>query len=296
MIMKHNVQVTILLLVFFVIAQILGLTFLGLAMDVKQSETGEYNITYQDTAVGERPDFEPETSFYSIIIAIALGTGLALLLIKFKLMKIWKIWFFLAVFASISISLGTFLPKLLVFAFAATLAILKLFRPNIITQNLSELLIYPGIAIIFVPMLNVFWMFMLLIAISLYDMYAVWKSKHMIKMALFQSKSQTFAGLLIPYQKVKSQKNSKKKTETVTAILGGGDIAFPMLFAGTIMTDLVLKGVPKFIAGLQASSIIIGATIALTLLFFKGKEDRFYPAMPFLTLGCVLGYLFLLIL
>ncbi len=45
---------------------------------------------------------------------------------------------------------------------------------------------YTGIAILFVPILNVFWMIILLIVISIYDAYAVWKSKHMVKMANFQ--------------------------------------------------------------------------------------------------------------
>ena len=89
-------------------------------------------------------------------------------------------------------------------------------------------------------------------------MYAVWKSKHMVKMAKFQTKSNIFAGLMLPYQKktgkvvsavTKTEKKEsaphtaiEKKKELKTAILGGGDVAFPLLFAG-----VVLKSTGSFI-------------------------------------------------
>ncbi|MBS3145707.1 hypothetical protein J4414_02800 [Candidatus Woesearchaeota archaeon] len=113
-----------------------------------------------------------------------------------------------------------------------------------------------------------------MILISIYDMYAVWKSKHMIKLAKFQSKLKTFAGLFIPYEKNKA------------AILGGGDIAFPLLFAGVVLLE---KGLYPSIL------IIVYSALALFLLFLFGKKKKFYPAMPFISLGCFLGYLVSLI-
>ena len=105
-------------------------------------------------------------------------------------------------------------------------------------------------------------------------MYAVWKSKHMIKLAKFQTKLKTFAGLFIPYAKNK------------VALLGGGDIAFPLLFAGAV---LLQKGLYSSIL------VIIYSALALTLLFLFGKKKKFYPAMPFISLGCFIGYLISLI-
>lgn len=298
--MKHTMSVTVLLLVFFVLAQLIGLGIMSLGIEVEITSSGERVVEYKETAIGERPDFEPGTSFISIIIAILVGTALALMLIKFKMLKVWRIWFFLAILIAMTISIGTLLPSLIAFFVALVLAALKIFRPGIITHNITELLIYPGIALLFVPILNVFWMFMLLLIISAYDMYAVWKSKHMIKLAKFQANSRTFAGLLIPYQRVKrvskKTKGKVKKVKIQNAILGGGDIAFPMLFAGVVMTSLINHGLTKLIALVYTLPIILCITIALALLFFKGKKDRYYPAMPFLTLGCVAGYVILQIL
>ena len=46
--------------------------------------------------------------------------------------------------------------------------------------------------------MNIFSASILLVLISLYDMYAVWKSRHMVAMAKFQSSSNLFAGISIP--------------------------------------------------------------------------------------------------
>ena len=137
----------------------------------------------------------------------------------------------------------------------------------------------------------------LLLAISIYDMYAVWHSKHMVTMAEFQTKTQTFAGVFIPYN-VKSEKKPIKgaikikldhKTELVpkNAVLGGGDIAFPLLFSAVVM---------KSTGFLIATIIPVFATIALGCLLYFAKKDRFYPAMPFISLGCAVGYAVILVI
>ena len=65
-----------------------------------------------------------------------------------------------------------------------------------------------------------------------------WKSKHMVAMAQFQTKSGIFAGVLLPYKMPKlslRKKKHKNKKLVKTAILGGGDIGFPLIFSGVIM-------------------------------------------------------------
>ncbi len=129
-------------------------------------------------------------------------------------------------------------------------------------------------------------------------MFAVWKSKHMIKLAKMQSCSGVFAGLSIPYKVKKGKlniplfkKTKTKKTKKIkSAILGGGDIVFPIIFSGVIFQNLLFI-YPTNIALLKTLIITITTTIALSLLLIKSKKNRFYPAMPFITAGCFLGYL-----
>jgi len=140
---------------------------------------------------------------------------------------------------------------------------------------------------------------MLLIVISIYDFIAVYKTGHMIQMAKFQSKSKVFAGLVIPYEKVKiptegkSLKTSAQGKKSKVAVLGGGDIGFTLIFAGVVMKDLMLK--ETILAGFLKTSVIpVFVSIALLILLIKGQENKFYPAMPVLSLGCLLGYLVVL--
>ena len=121
---------------------------------------------------------------------------------------------------------------------------------------------------VFAPVLSVSTVFILLILISIYDMIAVWKTKHMVKLAKFQTKMKVFAGLLVPYGKK-------------MAILGGGDIGFTLLFAGVVLLST---------GWIDALIIVLSVSIALGLLLFLSKKDRFYPAMPYLTVGCFIGY------
>ena len=59
-------------------------------------------------------------------------------------------------------------------------------------------------------------------------------------------------------------------------------LAFVGVFLGTVIG--VLPGIGPMTG------------IALLILLMKGDKDKFYPAMPFLSVGCLIGYgIFLLL-
>ena len=93
---------------------------------------------------------------------------------------------------------------------------------------------------------------------------------------------------------VEKEKKNEKETRGKIAVLCGGDIGFPLLFAGVVMKDLMLKNV-ELIGFLKALIIPVFVTLALLYLLLKGKEDKFYPAMPYITVGCVVGYFVILL-
>jgi presenilin-like A22 family membrane protease len=282
------------MLLFFA-AQIVGLFLLNKSIaSVDIDESGEIAVTYSDTLYG-RPELEGSDSFTYTLSMIFVGTAILLFLIKFRLYKVWKAWFFLAIFGALSISFAVLLPEILAISIALVFAYLKLYKPNIIVHNITEVFMYAGIAILIAPLFTVFWMLMMLLVISVYDAIAVWKSKHMIKLAKAQADSKMFAGLLIPYTKkhksikVKIPKGMQEKG-IKTAILGGGDIAFPLLFAGSVMTSLIENNISNNIAFLLSLLIPLFSGIALLVLLLKSQKDKFYPAMPFITIGCLTGY------
>ena len=329
--MKHEFKVTLFLIALFAIAQIVGLVILRASLLETFDESGNREVVFDQSKVGEVPVMSGLSFLIYISAGVAIGTALVLLLLKFKKANWWRAWFFLAVFIAINYALKTFLPVVLAVVIAFALAVWKIYKPNIVVHNTSEVLMYSGIAVFLVPLLNsmenssvlglpgnIFWASLLLVIISVYDFIAVFKSKHMVSMAKFQAESQVFAGLFIPYtakapapqvlerrlsEAIKKSGPKKElklpelpaEAEKKTAILGGGDIAFPLIFSGTILFHLA-----KSMAIQQAfnlSLIVAGTTtLAIALLFFAAKKDKFYPAMPMVSAGCFIGYGIILLL
>ena len=296
--MKHTVPVTATLILAFLFIQVFGLFALSLNTVVEVAPGGTITVTHEDTVIGERPPIEGWVSLAYMLLGILIGTSLVLLFMRLGEFRLWKGLYFFAVWLASSITLGVFISAYVALAVGIALAILETSRKNVLIHNAVELLIYPGIAIIFVPLFSIFWAILLLLAISAYDMFAVWKSKHMISLATFQAESQAFAGFVIPYGrkgrpsvKAALPKKLTGKGEYRTAILGGGDIAFPLVFAGVVMDWLIkTMGLAKGAALLESSVISLFAALALLLLFMKAGKDRFYPAMPFITAGCFAGF------
>lgn len=287
--MKHTLKITLILVALFFLTQLFGLgiisEYINVEKTLEEKETVKDGVIIKEQVIVEkqvwdnlpydveRPKFEGSGSYIAIIISILIATFIALLLIRYEAIILWKIWFFSSVWFTLSIAFNAFILQSVAVLLAFALAYLKTFKPNFIMHNFTELFIYGGLAVIFVPVLNLSSILILLFLISIYDMYAVWKSKHMIKMAKFQTKLKLFAGLLIPYDKNK------------TAILGGGDLGFPLLFTGVIFKT----------QGLESLFVILFTTIALLLLLLKSEKGKYYPAMPFLSIGCLAGYLITLL-
>tara|TARA_Y100000310_G_scaffold186269_1_gene186346 strand:- start:5889 stop:6659 length:771 start_codon:yes stop_codon:yes gene_type:complete len=255
--MKHNIKIILILISLFVIAQLIGLYV--------ANQTLPYGV--------ERPKLNEETSFLPIFIMILILSLFIYLLSKFKLVLVWKIWFFIAVILTLYISFSAFIPALLAFLLGIALAIYKVFKPNIIVHNFTEVFIYGALASLFFQAFSILSISILLILISIYDVIAVWKTKHMVKLAKFQAEAKIFAGLMVPYKKG-------------VGLLGGGDIGLPLLFTAIAMKEF----------GYYSLIITLTITISLALLFFLAKKKKFYPAMPPLTIGCFVGYFILKLL
>ena len=230
-----------------------------------------------------------------IIFAFVIAIAILFLLMKFKIELFLKLWFMFVIILSLGITFNAILPQAkyvstIALIIAIPLTISKVYGRDIIIHNLTELLIYPGIASVFVPLLNIWTLIGLLILISIYDMWAVWKSGIMQKMAKYQMNNlKIFSGFFIPYiskeirLKIKKMKKSdlnKKKIAVNLAVLGGGDIVFPIVTSGVIL---------KFWGIGPAILTIFGATIGLISLLIYSEKKKFYPAMPFITIGILIA-------
>lgn len=297
--MKHNLKITIMLLVMFILTQLIGLCVVNFYLNPGQT------IPY---GFDQSKNIEPVSFFIQLIFSFVIAIILVLLLMKIKSNILIKIWFFIVVvfalaitFNAISLALGLNLGPAnwigvilgLIFAY------FKIYKRNIFVHNFTELLIYPGVATLFVVILNLPIAIILLLIVSVYDMWAVWKSKLMVKMAKYQINSLgIFGGFMIPYADKKTKnkirllklkyknlipkkviKNSRIKIHM--AILGGGDLVFSLIAAGVFFKTY------HSIAGTLIVTLF--TFLALLFLFIIGKKKKPYPAMPYLTTGILIG-------
>ena len=309
--MKHEVKITALLLLMFLATQLIGLAVIDayspktvtstLSNGTQITEVKNVSIPYGM----QPPEMEPKIGFANIAIALVIAIFIFFLLMKIQAATLIRAWFTFVSIITMSIALNAILMRffginsdlaIVALILSLPLTFFKIFKRNLIVHNFTELLIYPGLAVIFVPILNVWTIIVLLLIISVYDMYAVWKSKFMVGLAKYQIENlKIFTGFFIPYltkdqiMKFKKAKGKLKrgKVKVSLAILGGGDVAFPLIFAGVMLRT----------AGLIPALIIIGcSTLALLALFAYSRKGKFYPAMPFLTAGCLVGWLITLLL
>jgi len=300
--MKYNARLTLILLGMFVLVQLISLYIVGFYL--------ENPIPY---GFNHTQDISEQPSFTINFLASFLSSFIIAVLLIFFLMKLkyaWfmRIWFFIVVSLTSAITLNAIFMQLglsfsavLGLIFGAVSSYFKTFKKNMITQNLTELLIYPGLASVFVNILNLPVAITILILISIYDIWAVWHSGIMQKMAKYQiNEVGVFTGFLIPHatKKIKDKikalklkynnkiplkviKNSKIKINL--AILGGGDIAFSAVASGVFL---------KTTSNIYAALIVtLFTTLALAYLFIFGKKKKYYPAMPYLTAGMFIGML-----
>ena len=279
--MKHTLNITLVLVLMFLLTQAIGLAVIHAYKTIQLP----YGM--------QPPEIKPEISFWSILISIFLAVSFVFLLMKIHAGWVIKLWFFSVISIALAITfnalLQNFVPfsRILALSFGIFFSYIKIFKRNIIFHNLTELLIYPGIAAIFIPLLSLFSVSALLIFISIYDIYAVWYSGFMQKMAKFQIKElKFFAGFFIPYIKggLKEARQAKKgkKIKISLAILGGGDVVFPILASGVVLNSWGL---------LPAVIVTLFSTLGLVSLFINARKGEFYPAMPFISAGCFLGLL-----
>ena len=312
--MKHNPKILLIVLSLFVFTQLVGLYVVNYYSPTVVVDNYQQNVTSPNQLPFglEPPPVNNQVNIWITLLyilpAFAIAIVIFFVLSRLKAEIILKGWFFLVMTIALSVSLISFIPGfqyawIVALAIAAPLIFLRIYKKNIILHNITETLIYPGIAAIFVALLStpenpnrgVYSMIALLIIISFYDMWAVWHSGIMQKMAKFQiNKLRIFGGFFVPYvskkmrDKIKKMKKTKKGREKKIrinfALLGGGDVVFPMIMSGVVLRRFGFAGI--FGINLPAASllIILGAVLGLSGLLIFGKKKP-YPAMPFISLG-----------
>ncbi|MFH1787086.1 MAG: presenilin family intramembrane aspartyl protease [archaeon] len=227
-------------------------------------------------------------------LGMLFATLLILFIIKYLNRKIvFQMLFAWLIFVGSLFVFGS----VLIFPLAALLAGLvvaaRFLMPRVWVQNVAMILSIAGIS----PQLAMYFGTPTIIAIlllaSAYDYYAVFKTKHMIKMFESLMKHETPFTFVIPAKGSMSGEvngklhKKKKKGQREYYLLGTGDIAFPTIFVVALLADY---------SPLSAAFAFAGAIVGMIvdhLILMKMKTA--IPALPAIAVCSIAAFLLSLV-
>ncbi len=252
---KKNSQVFLLLAIFFIITQSIGLfvtsTLISLNVEAKLF-TEDVN--------------DPINAIY-LFLVILLMTGIILLILKFRKQNSF-LWIIegLAVLSTSLIVFSAVFPNNDLIAIALTLIIFVLRytnRENVLIRNIVSVIAISGagamvgISIGLVPVL----VFIFILAI--YDLVAVFGTKHMVSLGKAVSKNNFAFTISMPTKQHKFE-------------LGNGDLVIPLVTASSIIASGWFNN-NYLVSGFVLISSFIGLVIAIHIVSSKKIA---LPALP----------------
>ncbi len=193
----------------------------------------------------------------------------------------------IAIFAGSQTVLLVFFKDIIISALLAIIISFLVLRTKIVLiHNIGIILALAGIgATLGVSLTPISVVFILLI-LSFYDIIAVYKTRHMIKMAQDMIKSQAIFGLVLPQEMKGWFENLEKvRPGEQFVILGSGDIVMPLVLISSVIP----------FHGLASGLIVLAFSLAgmfLTyVLFMNQKTRKPMAALPPIAVMSIIGYI-----
>jgi len=215
---------------------------------------------------------------------------IATLIIIFILKYVKKPWliqglFYFAILEGLLIFSKAYFTYPAYLYFLVFLVIVWLIYKNVFVHNIVIVFAVSAISVIFGLSLSPSMAIIILLILAIYDFWAVYKTKHMIKMFKGLSESKVHFSLIIP-EKYKGifTKLKDVKMNSEFLFLGTGDLAIPAIF---VVSALKISITTAFYTSLGA---ILGLIILYTL-FVVQEHRKPMPGLPPIIMGCLVGYL-----
>jgi len=230
-------------------------------------------------------------SWWQFLLAFGIGTAVILGLIRIMHGgMLLRIFFLLALFSGIFITMNIFLSNVWSLIFSLLLVAAYGFYPYVWFHNLVLILTLPGIAAVLGASITPYAAVILLIFMSVYDYIAVYKTKHMVKMAKAMIAGRAIFAMIYPehWHGFKVHLNKAHPGEGFM-MLGTGDFVFPIIMATSAFS----------ISAVAAWTVLIISLLGLLLMhliFSLQKVRRPMPALPPLAAFAILGFVLAIIL
>ncbi len=235
------------------------------------------------------PPYHPaQIEIPEFLISFFVATLLLLILLElFRGKFLFEIFFASAIIYGSQGHLGIIFAKINAFLASIAITVLRFIYPRIWTQNFAIILAISGIAASLGLAVKPLMAAIILILLSIYDIIAVYKTRHMVKLFKGMAKRGALLALIVPNSfllwngKFESI-TEKNKDEFI--FLGTGDLALPLFLAVSV-----------FPYGTQYSlGVIFGACFGLAadhLVFIGQKIRKPIPALPAIALFSIIGCL-----
>jgi presenilin-like A22 family membrane protease len=251
--------------------------------------------------------FEDPTSVANPFIFIAIllvFTGLLLLLIKYRQVKVMSAIIGISIFltfgyifaALVPLVLGDTAEATIVTLILSIIAMVLLYKyPEWYVIDSLGILIGAGVASIFGVSLDILPVVVLLILLAVYDAISVYKTKHMITLAEGVIDLKTPILFVIPKRRGYSFIRDgigklDEGGERAAFIIGMGDLIMPSILV--VSANVFLKGWRLLgIINLPALGAILGSLVGLGVLLSFVASGKPQAGLPPLNGGTILGFL-----
>lgn len=240
----------------------------------------------------------PDEPAWAALIYFAFGVvfiGAVLFFVPRRWLRvIMKSLFTLAYGWGVFICLAFVVPWPWSLVLAIAVAAAWLLRPTVWLHTLVMLFTMAGAAAVFGSLFSPWTFVVVMLIISVYDVLAV-RFGYMVWMAQRLSESTSLPAFVIP-RTASGWRNSlstftfqdqaeKEPAERQFSVLGGGDIAFPLVLVVSVLFNL---GPMKSLVVAAFTFIGLAAAFWIQARFLKGKP---MPALPPISAAAILGFL-----
>lgn len=229
-------------------------------------------------------------SAWQFLVLFFVGTLILLVILKyFKSPRLLQVLFYVAVLDGLFYFGQVYFVWPQSIYFVIFLVFVWFIYRNIFVHNIIMLLAVSAIAVMLAVNIQPFPAVIILIVLASYDFWAVYKTKHMVKMFQGLASAKVHFAFIIPHSfSGLFKKISDASPSSEFMFLGTGDIAIPAMF---VVACLQLSLRTTAITGLGA----IFGFILLHVLFATQAKPAPMPGLPPIVLGTLLGFLIALI-
>lgn len=201
-----------------------------------------------------------------------------------------RFFLYLVIFVGTQSVFGTFSDLNLALLLSILFILVFIFVKNVLMHNIGIILGIAGISSLLglslTPKISVF----LLAILSFYDIIAVYKTRHMVKMAQTMIQSGATLGFIIPSEFKGFLSNRDEAQVQVSArkeqfmILGSGDIGLPLILISSVVAHSLKDSL------LVAIFTLFGFFLT-HLLFINQDKRNAMAALPPIATMAIIGYL-----